>query len=752
MANANPAWLFNHFLGHLLLPGLVLFGLLFQPVQAQEPIESEPRPKIGLVLPGGGAHGLAHIGVIKELERLNIPIDYISGTSMGALVGGLYASGLSSEEIENFVSHVDWDQTFTDDHSRHYLSFRRKQDQFHFFLKGELGYGNGRFRLPTGLVLGQQQALMLKGMTLPSSDIHRFDDLPTPFRAVATDAVSGEEVVLKQGDLSAALRASMSVPGIFAPVEIDGRKLVDGGVTNNTPIDVVRDMGADIVIVSDTHTPTPKDEQSSYLEITGNIISSMITANSIKQLNTLTPQDVLIRVRLPDTIKATDFERFANIIHIGEEAAIAEQDKLSTLSLPGYHRQTPKRSWPVIDRIEFDNHTEISEHVLRSYIRQQEGKEIDRTQLETDITYLYGLGFFELITYQIEHQGDDTILRIYTQAPTWGPNFFKVKFSLASNLSDDSVFNLGLRHTYMPINSMGAEWRNEFGIGEHQLLKTSYYQPLNDRQNYYAKGSLNFTEGTYLLSNDEFGINSVQLEQRQMYPELEIGVNIGLNWRAFTRYRLENGTILIGKNKSSQIENKYEDHIVSLGIQHDSLDQVAFPHHGTLMDLALHNTIDERTGLGDTVEYKGLFSTYHTFGRHTINLHLNATDMHIDEASDIHRFYTLGGFQRLSGYSENDLLGNKILFAKIKYLYLISASRNPMNFPFYVGGTLEAGNVYDDGAFTGVDNNEFSWRNTKQAGSIFVGMNSFLGPVYFAYGYHNEDYQSLYFYFGHAFN
>lgn len=748
MANANL--LFIRFVIYFsIFISTALFAETHPPLTSPDSI----RPKIGLVLPGGGAHGLAHIGVLKQLEKLNIPVDYISGSSMGAVIGGLYASGLSANQIESFVTHVNWDQTFTDDNSRHFLSFRRKSDQYRYFVKGEFGYGSGRFKLPNGLVLGQQQAILLKGMTLSTSNITNFDQLPIPFRAVATDVKTGEEIVLKSGDLSQALRASMAVPGIFAPVLIKGRYLVDGGVTNNTPINVVREMGADIVIVSDIHTANdPKMEMDSYVNIGGQILSSMVTANSLRQLKTLNSKDILIRPSIPAHISPTNFNDAEEIIETGSQACLKQLEPLKSLSYSSYTSATLSKTLPVINAIEVHNETHISNDIIRQTIQQEIDAPIDRTQLETDITKLYGLGFFELVTYNIKRINQKNVLIIHTSAPSWGPNFFKLKFNLASNLDDSNLFNLGLRHTYIPANKLGGEWRNEIEVGHTQLLKTSFYQPLSFSQKPYIEPSFQLKKRNYTLGT-EFNLASVQLEQQTMTPKLELGYNLTPTWRAAISYENELGDIILGRYGNSQIKEHYNDHIFSFKIQHDNLDQVTFPQHGTLLNMSYHNTFERlNQPASKVIEYKGLLSSYFSYQRHTFNVHIEATDIEADNRDDVHRFYTLGGFQRLSGYSEDELIGNQLFFAKVKYLYRLSATNNPLDFPYYVGATLEAGNLYDKDNFTTGTSSDMSWENTKQAGSIFVGMNTVMGPLYFAYGYHNSQRQSLYLYFGHALN
>ncbi len=237
----------------LFLVLVVLAAGLPQPALADD--DDAGRLRVGLVLGGGGARGAAHIGVLRELERLRIPVDAIAGTSMGAIVGGLYATGMSAEELEALVASMDWAAALTDRSPREYLSFRRKQDDREFPMDFEVGVRDGGVVIPQGVIQGQKLDLILRELTLDASHISRFDELPIPFRAIATDIATGEAVVLDRGDLAMAIRASMSVPAAFAPVEIDGRVLVDGGIVGNLAIDVVRKMDVDVVIAFDVEIP-----------------------------------------------------------------------------------------------------------------------------------------------------------------------------------------------------------------------------------------------------------------------------------------------------------------------------------------------------------------------------------------------------------------------------------------------------------------------------------------------------------------
>ena len=270
-------------LARLVTVFLILSSVLFGPPAFADEAAVE-RPRIGLVLGGGGARGVAHIGVLQELERLQIPIDAIAGTSMGALVGGLYASGMTADELEALVQSLDWAGALTDQPARDDLSFRRKQDDRAYPIDFELGVRGTDFVLPEGVIQGHELDLLLRKLTLEVSDITSFDDLPIPFRAVAADIVTGDTVVMASGDLAMALRASMSVPGAFAPAEVDGRKLVDGGIADNLPVDIAREMGVDIVIAVDVEFPLYSEEElGSVLTVSEQVLTILMRRHTLRQ-------------------------------------------------------------------------------------------------------------------------------------------------------------------------------------------------------------------------------------------------------------------------------------------------------------------------------------------------------------------------------------------------------------------------------------------------------------------------------------
>src|ERR1700761_1175105 len=296
--------------------------------EAALPPQPDVRPRICLVLSGGGARGIAHIGVLKMLEQLRVPIDCIAGTSMGAVVGGLYASGMTAAQIEETIRSVDWQDSFHDAPPRRELAFRRKQDDRNFLVRLPLGLKHGRILLPKGFIQGQKLQETLRQLTLPFSNSTDFDLLPTPFRAVATDLLNGGAVMLDKGDLAIAMRASISAPGVFAPVETGGKVLVDGGLAENLPIDVARQMHADILIVSDVSFPLQsRAALDSALSISNQMLAILVRKDADRQRATLTPSDILIEPIL-GAASSTDFTAANNTIISGENAARLALDKL----------------------------------------------------------------------------------------------------------------------------------------------------------------------------------------------------------------------------------------------------------------------------------------------------------------------------------------------------------------------------------------------------------------------------------------
>src|SRR5882672_1739154 len=394
------------------------------------------RPRICLVLSGGGARGMAHIGVLKVLEELKIPIDCIAGTSVGAIVGGLYASGMTAQQIDATMRSVDWQEAFRDTPPRQDLAFRRKQDDRNFLVQLPLGLKHGKILLPKGLIQGQKLQETLRQLTLPFNNGTEFDSLPTPFRAVATDLETGNAVLLERGDLAIAMRASMSAPGVCAPVELNGRLLVDGGLAENLPVNVARSMHADIVIVSDVSFPLqPRAALDSALSISNQMLAILVRKDSDRQRASLSPQDILIEPNL-GSATATDFASPSAIIARGEEGARKAAPALSAYGVgDGAYRDYLARraarqpGLPPIQFVRVDEQSKRYEKTIMAEMQPLLGKPLDLDQVGKRITELYGLGNFETLDYSLVEQGqgagEETGLEVRARRKSWGPNYVR---------------------------------------------------------------------------------------------------------------------------------------------------------------------------------------------------------------------------------------------------------------------------------------------------------------------------------------
>ena len=444
-------------------------------------------PRIGIALSGGGARGLAHIGVLKVLEELRVPVHCVTGTSMGAVVGGAFASGVSPLQMDDTVTKTDWNQVFSDRPPRAEVSTRRKIEDYKTLFAPELGVGKDGIALPKGVLSGVSIESYLRLLTGPAIT-NDFGNLPVPFRAVAADIVTGDAVVLSRGSVSEAMRASMSVPGAMAPVEIEGKLLVDGGIVNNLPIDEARKLCADTVIAVNISTPPLKREEiTSAVSVSLQLINLLGKANVDQQLNSLGERDVLIEPQLGD-ISAGSFDRAADAIRIGESAARALQDKLKRYSLsPAQYaalrsqQNVGRAELGSVDEIRFEGLQRSNPEVLRPLVQSKPGEPLDEERIAADLRRIYGRGDYESVGYRIAEENGRRILLIQPREKTWGPDYLRFGVGFATDFSGQSPFNMlaSYRKTWM--NRLGGEWLTELQIGNRPFLFTEFYQPINER-------------------------------------------------------------------------------------------------------------------------------------------------------------------------------------------------------------------------------------------------------------------------------
>ena len=720
------------------------------------------RPRIGLVLSGDGARGAAHIGVLKVLEELHIPIDAIAGTSMGAVVGGLYASGLSAREIESVMTSLNWQDAFRDRPPREDLTFRRKQEDQNFLVKFPLGLRGRHIQLPKGLIQGQGLNQMLRRLTLPVAHITRFDDLPTPFRAVATDLETGEAVILDSGDLTTAMHASVSAPGVFAPVERDGRLLVDGGISENIPIDVARKMGVDILIVVDVGFPLlTRDKLTSAPVISNQMLAILIQKNSRQQLETLTKNDIVIAPQLGDT-SSFDFGIFSRIITTGEIAARESETELLPLEQTPEQfqqyvarRDEGRRAPPRIDFVRVEAGSERYAERLEHLFSDVVGKPLDPDQVARHVTTVYGQGTLETLDYRVvrDPSSDEYGLALDARRNSWGPNYVRFGLSLQDDFQGNATYNAATRFVMSEITAPGGEWVVDLQVGEDSKAGSDVYLPLFDNSGFFVDPHI-LAEATNLLV-PVGQIYSAQYRVRTFNYGLDFGYEFG-NWGEIrTGVEHEQGHSRVEIGDPTLPEQNFDTNSLFVRLSYDRLDDVNFPHRGQQASFewdaerrALRSDQDsdriEFSYLGaySIGRYTGVFSAA---GGTTLNTPDIAQTLPGGIPADVRLLFTLGGFLNLSGLKANSLAGPHYGIARtLFYKQIGRGGPGYLDVPTYLGVSFEIGNVW-------ATRSEASLSNTHRDASVFLGMDTFLGPVYLATGFDDQGHQAFYLFLGRTF-
>lgn len=694
----------------------------------------DTRPRIGLALGGGGARGIAHISVLRMIEELRIPIDCVAGTSMGALVGGLYASGMPVDQMEELVVSTDWKRLFNDSLERPERSYRRKQDDRDHLTTLGVGIKGSGLRLSPGLLQGERILAMFERSTLPVSAISDFDHLPIPYRAVATDLNTGQAVVLGRGSLAMAMRASMSLPGVFQPVEVDGRVLLDGGLANQVPIDVVRAMGADIVIAVDVGTPLRTlGGDASLLDVVSQISGMMTTGNTQRQLATIGRHDILVVPPLGDTVTTRDFEKAREALAIGAQAAQAARDQLARLALPADRyrivmeaRPAASSELPVIEFVRLENETDYADELLLSYLDIPTGQPIDPPQVEERLLRVYSLGTLSSVTYEVVREDGRTGVLLRARPKPHGPNYVQVGLTMNADFEGTHESNLRAAVLFSPISRLGAEGRVSITVGSEPALKGEYYHPLDIANRYllYARaGYENPNMHVFNAAGDNVATYDVRTTGIELRALREFGnygaAGLGMQ-RAQGRARVE-----VGDPQLESFDFDQGNLFASIAI--DRLDSLYFPRNGYYGSLGYSIS---RTWLGsdsefDQVDFDALGAR--SFGKHTLQLG-GSYHSTISGTLPVHSRYRLGGRGRLAGYRLNELTGQHYALAFVGYTYQLAEffGRSAL-----VGGTLEYGNAWErrqdislgDGAFNA---------------SVYTGFDSWLGPMLFGYGWREQ--------------
>ncbi|MDJ0926498.1 MAG: patatin-like phospholipase family protein [Gammaproteobacteria bacterium] len=683
-------------------PLLVGFLLTAMPANAQtgDPA-AESRPRIGLVLGGGGAKGAAHVGVLRVLEDLRIPIHCVAGTSMGALVGGTFASGMAPEQIESNTLAIDWSRTVGSEGRRDRLPINRKLSDRNYTNAIELGFKAGKIRTPGGFLKTQDIEDLIRDLITDARLKRDFDDLPIPFRAVATDMVTGDMVVMRQGDLSVAMRASMAIPGAFSPIVVGDQVLSDGGMTRNIPVDVARDLCADVVIVVWMSSPQPSvEELESALSLVSRSMDVMIETNEKAQLAMLTDRDVEIEVPMGD-ITAADFERAPEAVELGKQAALRMAASLSRYSLP----EDEYLAWQAsVGRAPRDASrlAEVRivglERVSPGYVKAQlvhsrPGAIVDTEQINEDANRIFALGDFSGVEYHYTGPPGARVLEISPIEKAWGPNFLKFDIGLDGAGNGELQAIVRGEHSRTWMNSRGARWNSILQVGKHSIVRTDFYQPIDSRQRFFVQPIAMLDSR---LEDIYFDGNRVaRYFLRDIFGKVDLGANIGrvAQLRAGVRtgwIRTKRDT---GDLQLPELEQE-RDSAADVSLVYDTRDNVGLPTRGSLINARYVNA---GTWLGGEQKYELIEGV----ASHTFSLRGNALTLLVGGGKELSgdlpptRDFRLGGIRSFPGLRPGELRGSEYWLAGGGYLWKLADLLALWDQSLYAGLRLQAGHVRD---------------------------------------------------------
>jgi NTE family protein len=712
--------------------------------------DSSTDEKLVLVLSGGGARGAAHIGVLKVLEDLHIAPDLIVGTSMGSIVGGLYSAGWSPEEIEELLASIDWNAVFSDKIPRGDLSFRRKHDDRPILIQARLYFKGFKPYLPAGLLGGQRLELLMDALQTESASARHLDDLNIPFRAVAADIASGQAVVIDNTTLATAMRASMSIPGAFAPVELDGRKLVDGGSVANLPVGIAKQLGATAVIAVDISSPliADEDELDSFFSVFNQLNSLLTVGNRDRDVALLDDNDVLVQPDLGD-ISFVGFDHALEAVGIGEATAREMADTLARFATEDddewdeyLTRQRRRPREPMtIDRVRIVNTSPVSDAIVRRALSLNPPEAYKPRSLLEHLMQLHSLRYFGIVDYHIDGEEGDRELVITTPPRPSGRGSVQVGFGFSDDFDGNTGYSLSARHQLLAVNRRGGEWQNLLQLGTIGLFESHFYQPLDSAMRWFVEPSVGLRREMASLWAD--GKPVVQYRIEDVSARFAAGRVLGrwgeLRATAFTaeaKAAPHIGSPIFPGDKERRGG-------LSLGFNVDTVDKVAFPRHGVEAHAYYERSSEALGAENDTDLASARVSYSISFGQNTLTPHIEY-GQNFDSTLDYLNLFKLGGLGRLSGLGDNELLGEKMALARLLYYYRLTNFRAAgFSVQLYAGASLEAGNVYArEESITG--------SSLLTAWSLFVGADTPLGPVLLGYG-RSEDRDRFYLSIGDRF-
>lgn len=660
---------------------------------------SPARPRIGLVLGGGGAKGAAHIGVLRVLDEMRIPIDCVAGTSMGALVGATFASGMPPAEIERNVLAINWAKTVGTEGLRDRTPISRKLAGITYTNSIEFGLRRGVLQTPGGLLRTQDIEDVIRGLVTDARFTKDFDELPIAFRAVATDMRAGEMVVLDSGDLSVAMRASMAVPGAFSPVVIGDRILSDGGMMRNLPVDVVRELCADVVIAVSLQSPPPDPQAlTSAVSLAGRALDVMIDANQRAQIATLTPRDVSIAVPMGD-IGSASFDRVPDAIPLGYAAAREQLAQLQRYTLPEAEylawRQAVTRPGSEPTRlagVRVVGMARVNPAYVEAQLRNAKpGAAVTTLDIVDDTRRVYALGDFERVAYRMEGPPEARVLEIEAREKSWGPDFVRLDLGLAANGDGSLQAILRGDHERTWVNSLGGQWRNSLQIGIESQVRTEFYQPLDVRQRFFVRPGLEYVRVFEDIYND--GDRIARYLYSRVDGEVDFGLNLGT--RAQVRAGVRRGTLSADRDTGTSLLPELAstaDSRVQLGFTYDTRNALLLSTRGTFVNVRY---VDSGTWAGGDLDYslvEGVVTRSFPFRGDALTLGIaGGKDTSGDLPAPVQ--FRLGGLRSFPGLQRGELRGTSYWYATTAYNWKIADIQSLFGQALYAGLRLQAGRM-----------------------------------------------------------
>jgi len=686
------------------------------------------RPRVGLVLGGGGARGGAHLGVLEVLEQLHVPVDCVAGTSMGALVGGAYATGIAPAEVEDLVRRTDWIRIFDDTAGREGVDIRRKELDDRFYSALELGVGKSGVEFREGALAGEKLKLFFNQLVRSDLGDREIQQLRMPLAIMATDIGTGERVVIREGNLTSAMRGSMSVPGLLAPVLRDGRKLVDGGLTENLPVAEARSLcHPDVLIVVNVASPLLRPDQVKGIgTVVGQVVNLLTAQNVEASLKLVGPDDIYIEPELGD-IGSTQFTRQLEAAEKGRAAALAVQDKLRKLALPPAQylawqqsmRLAEPQKAPVIDEIEVARTRFVNPDTVREGIRQEEGKPLDTAALNADLVREFSQGDLQSLDYSVVSARDRTILRVTPVEKPWGPGYLRFGLNLASDFRSESDYNLRALYRRTWVNRYGAEFLLGGQIGSEQSLATEFFQPVDVRHIFFVRpyARTGLAKMPIYQGVDRIAVYRVQ----DTRGGLAAGMNLGLDGQVsvgWVERRL--GSVLdTGPDSFLNLTQTLGGPTATFAL--DTYDQPFFPTRGVRLD-ATYFDARHATEADTYTRFEARMGGAISAGRWSLLGALEGGDTTGGQVP-LGDAFTLGGPRRLSGFANDQLLGGRYTFGRVDAQYRLHYASPLWGLTLIGGVTAEAGRMQKPlvaDSLTG-------WQRSFGA---YLAANTFLGPVY----------------------